>query len=77
VVAQDPVLDWNEPLQLKVECKDERNLAQWSKHPEYILQVTYSPFSFTLSGTGIMEIFFLDHLVNQTVLAFLHSNQTK
>jgi hypothetical protein len=44
VVAQDHVLDWNDPLQLKVEPKDERNLAQWSKHPEYILQVTYSPF---------------------------------
>ena len=34
VIAQDHILDWSDRLQLKVEPEDERNLAQWPKHPE-------------------------------------------
>ncbi|CAD6337487.1 unnamed protein product [Miscanthus lutarioriparius] len=34
VIAHDHILDWSDRLQLKVEPKDERNLAQWPKHPE-------------------------------------------
>ena len=57
VIAHDHILDWSDRLQLKVEPKDERNLAQWPKHPESFRSPTLL-FSFSLSGTGIMEIFF-------------------
>jgi hypothetical protein len=68
VIAQDHILDWSDRLQLKVEPEDERNLAQWPKHPESFRSPPTVFFSFSLSRTGITEIFFsLDHLINQTV----------
>lgn len=57
VISQDHILDWSDRLQLKVEPEDERNLAQWPKHPESFRSPTLL-FSFSLSGTGIREIFF-------------------
>ena len=58
VIAHDHILDWSDRLQLKVEPKDERNLAQWPKHPESFRSPPTLLFSFSLSRTGIMEMFF-------------------
>lgn len=57
VVAQDHILDWNDRLQLKVEPEDERSLAQWPEHPESFRSPTLL-FSCSLSGAGILEMFF-------------------
>ncbi|KAJ1258263.1 hypothetical protein BS78_10G061600 [Paspalum vaginatum] len=34
VVSEDQILNWNDRLYLKVEPEDERNYAEWPKHPE-------------------------------------------
>jgi isopenicillin N synthase-like dioxygenase len=59
VIAPDHILDWSDRLQLKVEPEDERNLAQWLKHPESFR----SPPTLLLKKT------------KQFVVKFLHSKQ--
>ena len=39
VKAQDQILDWSDRLHLKVEPRDERNLANWPRHPENFMSV--------------------------------------
>jgi isopenicillin N synthase-like dioxygenase len=41
VVTQDQILDWSDRLFLRVEPKEERNLAFWPDHPESFRSPTH------------------------------------